>query len=149
MNQNQKVFRLAPVGPPQAYKSYEIVRPRATHSRQATCEEVGCLAFQCGWTTRVPAGSDLEAAVRASGRQWLRAMAEPGGVTAYLFAPGTECFLSHTHRVPIERPSIYRVRDGDWRGNPSGRSRTHVRPEDWAEDFATHTDKITNELKKG
>lgn len=142
-------FRLAPVGPPQAYKTYEVVRPMATHTRPATCEEAGCLAYQRGWTTRVPAGSDLEAAVRASGRRWASRTPDCAGVVAYVFDAGTECFLSHTHRAPIERPSIYRVRDGDWRGNPSGRGRVHARPQDWVEDFAAHTDKIADALRKG
>ncbi|MGD2042050.1 MAG: hypothetical protein PVJ28_00250, partial [Acidimicrobiia bacterium] len=131
-----RAFRIDPVGPVSSYKTYEMVRPRATHSRPATCEEVGCRAFLGGWTTRVPAGSDLEAVMRGAGRTWSRSWAEPGGVTAYLFPPGTECFLSHEHRVPVDRPSIYRVRDGDWRGNPSGRYRMHTRPEDWVEDFS-------------
>jgi hypothetical protein len=142
------VFRVDPVGPPGAYKTYEIVRPRATHSRQATCEEVGCPAHRWGWTTRVPVGSDLEAAVRASGRA-PASRHQDGAVAVYIFAPGTECFESHLHRVPVERPSIYLVRDGDWRGNPSGQGRVHARPEDWVEDFSAHTDKIANELRKG
>lgn len=143
------VFRISPVGPASAYRSYEILRPRATHTRAATCEEVDCRPHRWGWTTRVPAGSDLERLLRSSGRAWSGRTAEAGGVVAYLFGPGTECFRSHEHRLPVMRPSIYRVRDGDWRGNPSGFLRMHARPEDWAEDFAQHTDTIATAVRRG
>lgn len=144
-----KVFRLQPVGPASAYSTYGFRRPAATHSRPATCEEVDCEPYMYGWTTRVPTGSALEATLRASGRPWLRATAEPDGVTAYLFAPGTPCFRAHEHRVQLDRPSLYFVRDGDWRGNPTGHVRRHVRAEDWVEDFATHTDQIADQIRRG
>lgn len=137
----QQPFRLDPQGPVGAYKTYAISAPVATHSRPATCEEAGCLNYHNGWITKVPVGSDLEDAIKASGRKWSY-VAKVGPNHEYTFPAGTECFRSSTHRVPLDRPQLFVVRDGDWRGNDTGRSFRHSRPEHWVEDFAEHQDRI-------
>jgi hypothetical protein len=44
--------------------------------------------------------------------------------------------------VPLERPELYVVRGGDWRGNPRGEVRRHSGPDSWVNDFAEHQDRI-------
>ena len=66
---------------------------------------------------------------------------------AFAFTEGQRCCGSAEHRVQY-KPALFVVRDGDWRGNPTGRTRTHVRPEDWVEDFAEHQDSISTTLKR-
>lgn len=129
-------------------KSYEISAPVATHYRPATCEEVGCLPHRNGWETRVPVDSDFERTVRAQARRWASVRRE-GGEMVFTFAPGTPCFRESQHRVPADRPALFVVRDGDFRGNPTGRRRVHTRPEYWVEDFAEHQQTLADAQKKG
>jgi hypothetical protein len=41
------------------------------------------------------------------------------------------------------------VRDGDFRGNPTGRRRMHASGADWVEDFAEHQAKLADQQQKG
>lgn len=134
--------------PVTAMKTYAVAAPVATHFRPASCEEVGCLNYHNGWITKVPVDSDLEDIVKRSGRKW-QYRSVRAGVAAYTFAPGTACFNASTHRVPLERPALFVVRDGDHRGNPTGRQMQHTRPEFWVEDFAEHQQGIKDARDKG
>jgi hypothetical protein len=51
--------------------------------------------------------------------------------------------------VPLERQPLLIVRDGDWRGNPTGRRRLHTKPEHWVEDFKEHQGKINDAIERG
>jgi hypothetical protein len=139
--------RIQPVGPVQAYKTYQVSTPRS-HTRPASCAEVGCEPYAKGWTTvlHVVDQAQLVHTVRTSGRPFREAT--DGTQVTFVFEPGTRCFRAAEHRVQV-RPEIYVVRDGDWRGNPTGRSRQHDRPEHWVEDFALHQDRIITDLRKG
>lgn len=138
--------RIQPVGPVQAYKTYQVATPR-THTRPASCEEVGCEPFLKGWTTKLHRmeQADLVWTVRSSGRPFTEA--HDGPHVLFVFEPGTPCFKARTHRVQV-KPEIYVVRGGDWRGQV-GPKRTHTRPEHWVEDFALHQDRIIREIQKG
>lgn len=134
--------------PATAFKTYQIAAPVASHFRPASCEEAGCLNYHNGWITKVPLGSDLEDLVKQSGRHWtLRD--QVGAEVAYHFPAGTTCFNVSTHKVPLERPALFVVRDGDHRGNPSGRVYRHTRPADWVEDFAEHQDGVATARNQG
>ena len=141
-------FRIDPAMPVTAYKTYQAVLPLATHWRAATCEEAGCGYYLAGWQTIVPAGSELEALVRGSGRRFTEA-AQPGGLIEFTFPAGQACFRAAAHRVPTGRPERLFVRDGDWRGNPTGQVREHTRPQDWQEDFAGHQDRLRTAIERG
>lgn len=144
----QRVNRITPAIGPGHYKTYEIAVPRATHWRSATCAEVDCRPYQYGWVTRVLPGSQDEAAVRASGRSFTAEQAE-GGFLQFVFPPGQPCFRASVHQLPLERPPLYVVRDGDWRGNPTGQVRQHVNGDDWVDDFATHQQNIADVRERG
>lgn len=82
-----------------------------------------------------------------SGRNFLESVDEATGKTVFDFAPGQECFSPH--KVRIDKPEIYVVRGGDFRGNPTGDRRVHDRPEDWVEDFALHQDQVAAQQDRG
>ena len=42
----------------------------------------------------------------------------------FTFEAGQQCFTQH--HVP-DRPQFFVVRDGDWRGNPTGQNRLHTK----------------------
>lgn len=135
--------RIQPVGPVQAYRTFSVTAPLRTHFRPATCEEIDCPAFLKGWVTRANP-EQAEYIRRRSGRKYEER--EPG---VFVFNSGQMCFSAAQHRVRIERPEIYVVRDGDWRGNPTGRTRTHQRSVFWVEEFAEHQDLLKTMQERG
>jgi hypothetical protein len=44
---------------------------------------------------------------------------------------------------------MYLVRDGDWRGNPTGRKRQHTRAADWVEDMQENQGRLIDQQQKG
>lgn len=135
------INRIQPVGPVQAYKTYQLASPVSTHYRDGTCDEAGCLAQQHGWQTSVDETTELGQKQahyirKISGRRFTEQRTI--GLTVFVFEAGQRCFA--THKVPLDRPEFYVVRDGDWR--EYGRPRMHSRPDDWVDDFAEHQDRI-------
>lgn len=143
-------FRLQPVGPASAYKTYSIKAPLSTHFRPATCEEIDCPEYLNGWRIRVEGLTpELLHTATHSGRKYTEL--EVSEREHYLvYEPGQSCFQVSRHRTRLERAELYVVRDGDHRGNPRGtKSRIHTRAEDWVEDLHEHTDKILDALNEG
>ncbi len=81
-----------------------------------------------------------------SGREFTDHIDE-SGITVFDFPPDQDCFEGH--KIRIDRPEIFEVRGGDWRGNPTRESRIHDRPDDWVEDFALHQDEIATRIERG
>ena len=143
-------FRITPMLSVGAYKSYALAAPIQTHTRPARCEEVDCPNYLNGWRTLVDTATPLgqrqaRYITERAGRSYVASI--EGAQLVFTFAAGQQCFAQHT--VPLGREPIYIVRDGDWRGNPTGRRRVHVRAEDWVDDFRTHQDALTTEIEKG
>lgn len=146
------VFRIQPQMPAQAYKTYELRAPVASHFRPATCAEVDCPAHLHGWRTVIdetsPLGQFQASYIRKeSGRAHVEHR-DDAGMTVFTFEPGQRCFASGDHRLTLEREPICLVRGGDWRAD-TGLMRRHVHPEDWVDDFATHQDRIADQIQKG
>lgn len=142
-------FRLPPQGPAAAYQTFSVVTPPGPdHWRPASCEEVDCEFWANGWQTRVPrtAGAMLNT-IRTSGRPYLERVEEAEVV--FTFGPGTTCFRASTHQVKLGRPELFIVRDGDWRGNPTGTFRRHTRPDDWVEHMQDHLGKLREQQERG
>ena len=143
LNPGMQVTRIAPSVPVQHMRSYEIVSPLATHTRKARCEEVECQHYGRGWKTTVDTGT-AQGRMQAnyirlhSGRTFT--YTENGTMVEFVFPPEQQCFTEH--RVSLERPSLFVVRDGDWRGNPSGYRRMHRDGTQWTEDFAENQDRL-------
>ena len=150
-------------------KTYGIRAPLETHWRKASCSEVECEGHRTGWLTviheQTPAAPVVgEVSVRKmmalvdrdsqrayyirhlSRRSFLESK-DSSGATVFDFAPGQDCF--DEHRVRIERPELFEVRGGDWRGNPRREQMIHNRPDLWVEDFAGHQDRIATRLDRG
>ena len=136
------LHRLEPALPAAGMQTYAALLPLQSHWRPASCGEVDCQTQAGGWVTRVDEATDLGQRqahyIRAeSGRAFTER--HEAGLTVFTFPAGQECFTAH--QVPLERPPLLLVRDGDWRGNPRGTpARVHQRPEDWIDDMQTSLD---------
>ncbi len=150
---NATVNRIEPGLPAHAFKTYGVSMPVRTHWISATCEDISCGPYLNGWKTVVPDGSDHAQLIRSADfrrRYRYSETAVEGGLTEFIFPPGQSCFQASSHRVPLERPAVFSVRGGDWRGNPMGiPARVHVRAQDWVEDFSEHQDKIASAIERG
>lgn len=145
-----QLSRPEPLMSPAAYKTYAMVSPLGSHFRPGTCAETDCPHYLNGWGVRVETLTpELLHDAKTSGRKYtVQAIAE--GVTYLVFEPGQPCFRAAEHRVRTDRPPLFVVRDGDHRGNPRRtKGRLHQRPEHWVEDFATHQQRIVDEIEKG
>src|SRR6476620_8795741 len=95
-------FRLPPAMGPEAYKTYEIRSPLATHYRDATCAEVDCEASAYGWRTTVDVGTEL-GRKQANYIRLLSArsftVVENGTLVSFTFPAGQACFVEH--KVPV------------------------------------------------
>jgi hypothetical protein len=139
--------RIQPQGPVNAYKTYEIARPMATHWRKATCAEVECSAHVNGWQTFVDESTDQGQAQayyirRESGRGFTETFNEHG-ITEFTFGAGQTCFSSGDdgHRLPLDREAFFMVQRGDWRKRIGDRF-THGSPDSWVNDFGEHQDQL-------
>jgi hypothetical protein len=155
----RQLFRIEPKLPAGAMKTYAILRPTSTHFRPATCAEVDCPQYLHGWRTVVDESTDLGARqahyIRTqSGRSFHEQRDRTGvgvlGAVTFTFGPGQMCFRTADHRVPVGRPELFVVREGDWRGNPRRTEpRVHKRAADWVDDFANHQDRLATRLGQG
>lgn len=130
-----------------AYKSWVIVSPRDTTVTQA-CQDAGCMAWRHGWESVIDERTELgqrQAAYirRRSGRTFTeRRTAE--GVTIFRFEAFQRCFADHR-----TRPERFIERGGDYRGNPRGERRVHVRAADWVESSAEHQGRLIEVIRRG
>jgi len=143
----QLVNRIEPNLPVGAYQTYSISARRDT-TIAAACEQVECPQWRHGWDSVIDESTDLgktqAAYIRGTSGRTFREMKTDAGLTVFRFESGQRCFAEHR-----TNPEIYLVRDGDWRGNPTGRRRTHQRPADWVEDFGEHQQRIVDQQQKG
>lgn len=139
-----------PLLPAAQMKTYAIDAPRATHWRAATCDEAGCLAYRNGWRLKQQDLTDADlATVKASGRRY-RTLHQSEHTTYLIFEAGQPCFRAATHRVRLDRPELFVVSGGDWRGDPLHVGTfEHTTPDSWVDDFATHQDKIATTHQRG
>jgi hypothetical protein len=141
-------FRIEPGMPVGSYKSYTIAQPLDTHFRAATCAEVGCPDYLNGWQVRVEhLDEQLLHTAKTSGRRF-RELAIAQGETYLVYEAGQSCFQVSRHRLPLERPELYVVRDGDWRGNPTGVVR-QATAQSWTDDFGEHQEQLADRMKQG
>ncbi len=165
-------FRVDPLLPVGAYKTYAVAAPLATHFRPATCAEAGCRAHANGWLSAFDETADLGQGqahyvrcdsgrrfVEHKGRNFRHVVDEAGrpagvefydqpGMTVFEFEAGQRCF--GRHQVPLDRPEIYTVRRGDWRGDPTGAGPyRHAGVDDWLDDFGTHQQCIADTIERG
>jgi len=147
------MFRIDPALPVQAYKTFQIQAPHSTHFRKATCAEADCPHHLQGWQSvideRTELGQRQAHYIRKQSGRRFREDQHSVGMTVFTFEPGQTCFASDDHRVRLDKPELFVVRDGDWRGNPTGRRRQHARPEDWVDDFGEHQLAVKEQHERG
>lgn len=139
---------------PELYRTFGIANPGATHWRPATCVEVDCAAHRDGFRVvcdlRTRLGVDQARYIRdKAGRAFTHAFTEDGRVITFTFPAGQRCFIAH--RLPLGRPALFIVRNGDHRG-PGRRPlerRQYDRPDQWVDDFATHQDRLATAARRG
>lgn len=115
------INRIAPKLPVTAMQTYSIDAPMATHFRPASCTEVECPHHLEGWQTLVDENAQLgqrqaDYIRRHAGRAFTESR-EKEGVTTFTFPAGQKCF--RPHQVRIDRPEIFSVVGGDFRGRTS------------------------------
>ena len=134
---------------PNAYESYEVKVPLATHWRRATCAEIDCPDYLSGWQVRVehvpPA---LLHMARTSGRKFVPLHVRDGE-TYLVFEAGQPCFQVSTHRKRLERGEIFVVRRGDGRGNPTGDRTVMSGPTPWVDRFGENQEKLAARIQRG
>lgn len=149
----QQVNYPAPRLPVQARTTFGVYVPTATHTRPASCAEVGCAQHERGWTTTVLEGSADEALLRqtASGavdrfgrRRYYPPVRVELHYMRYVFPPGQPCFAASRHRVPLERPALHVIRGGDHRGVVG--EPEYMRGGEWVDRFATHQDHLSRAI---
>lgn len=123
-----------------AVKTFGLRAPKETHTRSASCEEVGCQNYIYGFRISLDKAIQhrLIKDVRDSGRPFQEN--EDGGVIHFIFASGTKCFAAHT--VSLEREPLYVVRDLNG-------GRKHTKPEHWVEEFAENQIKLVEKIQEG
>lgn len=138
--------------PANAMQTFQVTAPISTHTRVATCEEVECAQYARGWKMRIDLNTELGQKQawyikNHAGRSYKKVGAQDGLVDLE-FAPNQPCFAEH--RVRIDRPEIYRVKGGDYRGNPLRTpTRVHKKPEFWVEEFAINQDRLKTQMERG
>jgi len=149
----RELFRVPTKAPVTAFKTYALSLPKQTHYRKATCQEVECEAYANGWITKIDVTTDLgQRQARyihdRSGRTFtVTGTGTDAPIREFTFPSGQQCFTDH--QVPLERDPLFIVRDGDWRGNPTGRRMQHRNAQDWIDDFGEHQQNIADAKGKG
>jgi hypothetical protein len=140
-------FRLSPQGPREAYQTFSV-RSRPDRMIKTVCEKVGCQAWRSGWDSiideRTSLGQAQAAYIRTQSGRTFREQRRSDGMTVFRFEPYQRCFAEHQ-----TRPELYLVRDGDYRGNPTGRTRQHQSAADWVEDMQEQFGRFDEDRRRG
>lgn len=140
-------FRLPAQGPVQAYQTF-TVRSRPDRTIKTVCEDVACEAWRKGWESAIDERTDLGQAqaayIRTQSGRTFRELRTEAGLTVFRFEAGQRCFADHQ-----TRPELYLVRDGDFRGNPTGRQRQHARAADWVEHMQEEFGRFSEDRRRG
>lgn len=134
----------------QQYQTYGVQRPKRTHWQIATCREVNCPRWERGWKQTIdlntPLGQKQARYIKQhSGRSYTK-VGQMNGIVMLEFAAGQECF--DEHRRTLDRDSLFVLRDGDWRGNPTGRKRI-LSPIAWRDDFGENQERLAEIQRRG
>lgn len=141
--------RLQPLGQVWDYKTFQVMSPLSTHWRKATCAEVDCPQYLKGWKVRVEGlPPEMLHTAKTSGRKFTE-LHVVEGENWLVFEAGQPCFKASEHRKLLDRQEIYVARDGDFRGNPTGKVRKHTKPEFWIEEMADNQDRLHTVQKRG
>lgn len=122
---------------------YSINSPLASHYRPATCEEIECPHWRDGWQVNATDLTDVHYVELARGGWHFTVLRVSEAETFLVFKAGQRCFEHGSHKVALQRPALYVVRDP-----ARGSRRTHVRAEDWRDDLHEHTDQVARDRQR-
>jgi hypothetical protein len=71
---------------------------------------------------------------------------QAGSIVTFTFAASQNCFSQH--QVPLERDPIYRIKGGDWRGNPCRVPTIPLRGDAWVDDFGENQEKVKERIER-
>jgi len=147
-----RVTRIEPALPARAFQSYQILAPTPTHWRRATCEEVDCVNYRCGWSSLIDTNTQLgkqqaEYIRRQSGRKFVAEKMPELGFIKFTFEAGQICFSEHKAR--IDKPEIYLLRQGDSRTRATGGIHRFDRADQWLDNFSSHQDRLKTLRERG
>lgn len=137
--------------PDRFYKTYQIAQPLDTHFRRATCEEVGCEAYEKGWTYRksdLIAGGLYEIVTKA-GKRYRETRLDDSAEVYVVFEPGQACFQAAKHKVSLEREQLFFAGRGAGALYSSRKANQFANGEEWADSFAHHQDIISQVFEEG
>lgn len=146
------INRINPRIGPENMQTFQVEAPISTHTRKASCEEVECAQYLRGWKMTIDLNTDLgqrqgRYIKHSSGRSY-KTVSQHDGLVELEFSANQPCFREH--RVRLERPEIYRVKGGDWRGNPlRSPVRVHKKAEWWLEEFKENQERVKRAQEKG
>lgn len=148
------VFRIQPQMPPGSYRTFQILAPLNTHWRPGTCSEAQCNSYVNGWKTLVDESTKLGQAqasyIRHEAKRLFTEGKDESGITVFTFEAGQQGFGSeHKHQIRTPQPDRFRVRGGDWRGNPSGEVREFKQARDWIDEFGEHQERLKTIFDRG
>ena len=127
------------------HQTYRASAPPSTHYRQATCQEVDCSKYLNGWHTVKPANIEPDQWYefasfmrRNEYRMSVREYQDNEGYPAFYYAAGQICFegRSGSHRISLERPSIFTINNG------LGYGFSRREPAQWVDEMGEQLDKI-------
>ena len=122
---------------PSSRRVYRISSP----PRVVSCAEYGCQNQRNGWRTILPA--DQADRIRSL-RGWsYTEERQEGGLIAFLFPAGQECFIGRAgmHRLPAEGRERFFER--------SSAGPRELRPDDWVDSFATNQIRLADQQRRG
>ena len=119
---------------PPRQNAYRIVSP----PRVVGCTEYGCRNQRMGWRTILPA--DQAGRIRTLRGYSYTEEAQDGGLIAFTFPPGQECFIGRAgmHRLPAEGRERF-----------IQRGRGDMRPDDWVDSFANNQIAVARMRERG
>jgi hypothetical protein len=134
-------------------KTYAVRSPLNTHFRSATCAEIGCPDYLHGWYLKIDGTPEnLIYTAKHSGRRYTIGELWDNSGSAFqalIFEAGQECFRSSTHVISLDRPEFFYAGQGDHRSFSTRRAIKFDRPEHFVDSFATHLDRLKQDLERG
>lgn len=152
MSGDRPLNRIELKTPARMMQTFQVTAPKSTHTVPATCEEVECEQYARGWKMRIDLNTELgqkqaHYIKHLSGRSY-KVTGQQDGLVDLEFAASQPCFQEH--RVRNELPEIFRVKGGDYRGNPLRTPvRTHKKAEYWVEEFAENQARLNDRIERG
>jgi hypothetical protein len=156
MHWDNKYNRLVPDAGPEQFVTHKVSAPIHSHWRPATCEEFECDDFVYGFVFTCDTSTELGQSqyyylTHDRSRRYSMQRVGPQMVK-FVYGPGFRGFgnAHASHRVPIGRPPLYLVAEGDFRGNPRGvPTRVHRNVEDFVDHSWSHFDKLKTIYERG